>query len=59
LCLPPRPAENFLLFSSWVSFPPSSLIQALGQAGAEERGDRGDQEVVREEDLALVAEPTL
>lgn len=33
-------------------------MQALGQAGAEGRGDSGDQEVVRE-DLALAAEATL
>lgn len=45
-----------ILFFS--GFPPGSLIQVLGQAGAEERSDRGDQEVVRE-DLALAAEATL
>lgn len=55
---PPRLAENFLLFCSCGSFPPVSLIQALGQAGAEGRDDRGDQETVRE-DLALAAEAML
>lgn len=43
LCLPPRPTEKSLLFSSPGSFPPGSLIQALGQAGAEGSSDRGDQ----------------
>lgn len=58
MCLPPRLAKNSLLFSSQGSFPPGSLIQALGQAGAEGRGDRGGQDVVRE-DLALAAEAML